>query len=787
MKKIILFIFVLLYFTGCSTLNLNTPQVPPKEELIQKANISDIKAMLSLSEHYDYPHTVEGLKNYSKWFDLINESKDAKDIYDMASVYEKYQDMFVNGKEKAFKLYKLSASKNYPKANIAIIRIELSAYNFDFVKNEQDKIIDKLSVEDFNELYKIYDNFYRSEDAEKLITYMKNKNLDFPIAYYKKQIKVLLRKQDEESKQKLDFALNKIINSKDSENIFEIAKVFNQNYDYKRAIPLYEEGLKYDAKNEKALLELGYVYLRGDVRKNMKIDEEKAYSYYEKAALLGNEEASMRLLREYSKSKETLNEYFDFVNKLSQTKDGQIQLANYYESKSMYDKSNEILEELAKDGNKKAIVLLATQKRSSYSYNPENYAASKKWLDYINKSQNKELQKIFLKEITSYNKKRDFQEEIAKYVKKGELFDDILFIREIKKTFSYRDKKEKLDFLVSAASTEDKQSIMDLADYYLEEKDDENIDKALKTYQILVDKGDIDTINTLARFYINPPYFAPKREDRKKGLEYYEKASALGDLYATKTLAREYLCGSCGQNKNVDYAKAKEYVLKLHNLGSIEHTFSLGWMYNFGKGVKQDLLKAKEYYEIAAKAGYLRAYYNLGWLYYDDIIIEKDYAKAFEYFKKAMPYPDAINMVGLFYEKGYFVEKDISEATKYYKEIAQNNEYASMNLGDYYDSIKDYKKAFFYYENAESLNHKDAANQLAIYYELGKGTKKDINKAIEFYLKSAQNGNEFSAYNLGLIYHYGKGGIKKDFNKAKYWYTKSGTPKSKKELKKLSK
>uniref|UniRef100_UPI004048C60F hypothetical protein n=1 Tax=Aliarcobacter sp. TaxID=2321116 RepID=UPI004048C60F len=742
MKNIILYIFVLLYFSACSTLYLNTPQVPQKEELIKKANSGDIKAMLDLSKHYNYAHTVDGLKNYSQWFNLINETKDSKDIYDMAVIYENYEIMFVNGQEKALELYKLAANKNYLKANIAIIKNHLETYNLDFAKNEQNKIIDKMSWENFNELYNIYDSLYRSQEAEELITYMKNKNFELPIAYYKNQIKTLLRKQDDESKQKLEFAINKIIDSKDSENIFEAAKLLNQNYDYARAIFLYEEGLKYDSKKEEILLNLGNLYLRGDKRKGVEVDTKKAYSYFEKAALLGNKEASLKLLREYSRTKDTLNEYFDFVNKLSQTSDGQIQLANYYQSKSMHDKSNKILDSLAENGNKKAIVLLATQKRGSYSYNPENFAISKKWIDYIDKSEDKELQRLFLKEISSYNKKRDFQEEIGKYIKKEGIFDDISFIREIKNTFLYIDKKQRLDFLMIAASTEDKGSILDLAKYYLEQKDDKNIDKALETYQLLINKGDIDTINILARFYLNPPYFAIQREDRKKGLEYYEKASALGNLYATKILAQEYLCGSCGENKNLDYAKAKEYILKLHNLGSTEHTFSLGWMYNFGKGVKQDLLKAKEYYEIAANAGHSKAYYNLGWLYYDDtvhnnVVIKKDYVKALEYFKKAVPYLDATNIIGLFYENGYGVEKNISEAIKYYKSVAKSNEHASINLADYYDSIKNYKEAFIYYENADKLNHSDAAYKLATYYELGRGTKKDINKAIEYYSKSA--------------------------------------------------
>ncbi|GBC21857.2 kinase-like domain-containing protein [Rhizophagus irregularis DAOM 181602=DAOM 197198] len=63
-------------------------------------------------------------------------------------------------------------------------------------------------------------------------------------------------------------------------------------------------------------------------------------------------------------------------------------------------------------------------------------------------------------------------------------------------------------------------------------------------------------------------------------------------------------------------------------------------------------------------------------------------------------------------------------------------------------------------------------NNLAICYENGIGTKKDLEKAFDLYQKAAENGDKEAQFNLGVCYEVGIG-IEKDEVKASYWYQKA--------------
>ena len=64
-------------------------------------------------------------------------------------------------------------------------------------------------------------------------------------------------------------------------------------------------------------------------------------------------------------------------------------------------------------------------------------------------------------------------------------------------------------------------------------------------------------------------------------------------------------------------------------------------------------------------------------------------------------------------------------------------------------------------------------NRLAIYYEVGTATTKNIREAMKWYEKAGIGGNEYGYYNLALVYHYAKGGITKDLTKARMYYQKA--------------
>lgn len=56
-----------------------------------------------------------------------------------------------------------------------------------------------------------------------------------------------------------------------------------------------------------------------------------------------------------------------------------------------------------------------------------------------------------------------------------------------------------------------------------------------------------------------------------------------------------------------DFEKSIPYLLEAANRGNARAQYSLGYMYQKGEGVNQDIDKAKEYYQLSAKQGHVKA------------------------------------------------------------------------------------------------------------------------------------------------------------------------------------
>lgn len=63
--------------------------------------------------------------------------------------------------------------------------------------------------------------------------------------------------------------------------------------------------------------------------------------------------------------------------------------------------------------------------------------------------------------------------------------------------------------------------------------------------------------------------------------------------------------------------------------------------------------------------------------------------------------------------------------------------------------------------------------QLALYYERGRGVKKDQAVALDWYTRSANTGLADAEYALGQVYEKGHLGMAKDKAKALVWYRKA--------------
>jgi uncharacterized protein len=81
-----------------------------------------------------------------------------------------------------------------------------------------------------------------------------------------------------------------------------------------------------------------------------------------------------------------------------------------------------------------------------------------------------------------------------------------------------------------------------------------------------------------------------------------------------------------------DYAKAMQEYQKEDDPKSL---YQIGYMYDHGEGVQQDLNQAAEWYIKSAEKGYARAQYRLGLFYATGSGVEKNLKEAEKWYRKA--------------------------------------------------------------------------------------------------------------------------------------------------------
>src|SRR5258707_1133271 len=159
-------------------------------------------------------------------------------------------------------------------------------------------------------------------------------------------------------------------------------------------------------------------------------------------------------------------------------------------------------------------------------------------------------------------------------------------------------------------------------------------------------------------------------------------------------------------------------ITKKATSGSIESQFQLGFAYQFGKGVDQDINAAVRWYRMAADRGDPSAQNNLGYLYETGPEGIKNLAEAGE--------ASAQYGLGVMYETGHGAKQDLQEALRQYRLAGERG------------SV-------------------EAQTELGEIYELGKGVKVDYQEAIAWYRRAANSGNAHSATRLGTMFFWRTG------------------------------
>lgn len=145
-----------------------------------------------------------------------------------------------------------------------------------------------------------------------------------------------------------------------------------------------------------------------------------------------------------------------------------------------------------------------------------------------------------------------------------------------------------------------------------------------------------------------------------------------------------------------------------------------------------------------------------------------DYAAALEAWQAnaAAGDPEAMNNIGVLYNKGLGLDQDSKQAAAWYEKAAQLGFVnAQFNLANLYYSGRgvdhDLKQAARWYRAAADGGHKMAQYYLAQMYDQGDGVPEDHTEALKWYVKAADAGLGEAQYEIARMLLTGDG-LKKD-------------------------
>ena len=205
-------------------------------------------------------------------------------------------------------------------------------------------------------------------------------------------------------------------------------------------------------------------------------------------------------------------------------------------------------------------------------------------------------------------------------------------------------------------------------------------------------------------------------------------------------------------NKRGDYAQAFEIFLALAQQGYTDAQESLGFMYDFGLGVRKDDSEAIKWYSLAGEQGHAEAQSRLGFKYLH----------------------------------GQGVPQNALEAERWYRLAAENgNIFALFWLGNiYYEGLgveQDYSKAALWYRQAAEGDLPSGQSMLGFMYFHGQGVQQSYVEAVRLYRSAAEQGDDVAQLRLGAAYYGGKG-VPQDHIYALAWFTISAANDNRKAI-----
>lgn len=265
-----------------------------------------------------------------------------------------------------------------------------------------------------------------------------------------------------------------------------------------------------------------------------------------------------------------------------------------------------------------------------------------------------------------------------------------------------------------------------------------NIKEALRYLEIAAKKNNTSAIYNIAVIYYNGLGAPEIPQDVQKAKSYFEMGAALNDPECIEKLGIMYFIGD-GVEK--DYAQSFKLFKKSQESGSQLSFFYLGRFYENGLGgAPHDDKLAVQYYQNAVNKGYLFAFTNLGYMYEYGKGVKQSMKMAVGCYQKGVDAgdPDACVLLGTLYETGNGVKQDFEKAVMLFQQAVEKHSPTGMlHLAQLYEKgtgVKmDLEKAFKLYQAAADGGLGIASISVGNFFENGIIVPKNHEMAVKYW------------------------------------------------------
>lgn len=320
---------------------------------------------------------------------------------------------------------------------------------------------------------------------------------------------------------------------------------------------------------------------------------------------------------------------------------------------------------------------------------------------------------------------------------------------------------------------------------------EKNISEAIKLYRKSAEGGSVVAQCELARFY-KEGKGVPQSDD--EAIYWYMKAVEKGYEPAKKSLIE---CDG-----NIDW------LIKVAEREFVDAQYKLGVLYEKGEifsldfermkmviersNVEQSYEKAFSWYLRAVANGSVDALFSLGHLYEQGKGVEQSYEEAVKWYKEAVAkgHNGAKYNLAELYVLGKGVDRNIERALNLLKEYTHRGKgWNFYNFGDLFYFGKgveqSYEEAVMWWKLSAEENYFHAEYMLGVCYEKGHGVEQSYEEAVKWYLKAVENGDKKAMFNLANCYRYGRG-VERSYSNAVKWYKESNMEEAQQALKEIS-